>query len=198
MLNTFFLRYELAADSLGIGYAHGKVFMLRPHLLSDRSGGNALDDEVAEDAAVTRVVRAAGLKVRLTQRPFEQPLGRRRFSEVWSRNLRWAQVRRHAYPVVFVLEPAMTSLPVVALAICAAPALGVPALPLAIGVACLWYGAEALLALTARWPLSLRFLVAAPIRDAMALAVWCVAWFHSRYMWRGEAVDLAAPRRTGD
>ena len=192
MLNTQFLRYELAADSLGTGYVHGKVFMVRPSLLSSAEGGSGLDDVAAEDAAATRLVRAAGLKVRLTRRPFEQPIGRRRYADVWSRSLRWAQLRRHAYPIVFVLEPAMTSVPAAVLAFWAAPALGWPALPVAIGTVLAWYGVEAILALVVRWPLSHRFLVAAVIRDGIALAVWFLAWFRTRYVWRGQSIDLAS------
>jgi len=42
----------------------------------DRAGGiRALAAEIAEDAASTKIIRAQGLKVRLVDMPFEQPLG---------------------------------------------------------------------------------------------------------------------------
>lgn len=190
MLNTFFARYELTADSLGGGYVHGKAFLMRAAMLAPSDGRLPLESEVAEDAAATRLVRAHGLKVRLTRRPFEQPLGRRRFAEVWHRNLRWAQLRKRAYPIPFLLEPAMTVVPVLALGFPVAEAVGAPVLPLLILTALAWYGSEALLARLAKWPWSARFFVAAIVRDVLALAIWLVAWFRTRYAWRGEVVEL--------
>lgn len=190
MLNTFFARYELTADSLGGGYVHGKAFLMPVAMLVPRDGRLPLESEVAEDAAATRLVRAQGLKVRLTRRPFEQPLGRRLFAEVWHRNLRWAQLRKRAYPIPFLLEPAMTILPVLALVVPVARAMEAPILVLLMLTALVWYGSEALLARLATWPWSARFFVAVVIRDALALAIWLVAWFRMRYAWRGEVVEL--------
>ena len=59
---------------------------------------------MAEDLAATRLVRAAGLKVRLVRRPFAQPLGARRLGEVWRRQLRWSRVRRMGFPGYFAAE----------------------------------------------------------------------------------------------
>ncbi len=71
----------------------------------DRAGGiPALAKEVAEDAAATKVVRGAGLKVRLVDRPFAQPLGRRSAAEVWNRQLRWARLRRASFLLYFLPE----------------------------------------------------------------------------------------------
>ena len=163
---------------------------MRVAMLAPREGRLPLESEVAEDAAATRLVRAHGLKVRLTRRPFEQPLGRRRCAEVWHRNLRWAQLRKRAYPIPFLLEPAMTVLPVLALGAAVAETLGAPLLPLLLLTSLVWYGSEALLARLANWPWSARFFVAAIVRDVLALAIWLVAWFRTRYAWRGEVVEL--------
>ncbi len=65
---------------------------------------------IAEDIAATHLLRKANLKVRLVGRPFPQPLGTRSFAEVWSRQLRWAQLRRSGLFPIFLLEPLTFSL----------------------------------------------------------------------------------------
>jgi ceramide glucosyltransferase len=192
MLNPLFARYQIVADCIGGGFVHGKVIMIRRSFLASRGGMRALEGEPIEDGAATRLVRAAGKKIRLTRRLFEQPLGRRRLRDVWHRNLRWALQRRYCYPVVFVFEPLMTGLPALAAATLAAMYLGFPVLPLTIGLAVLWYGSEAVLARMAGWPWTLRSVLAAVVRDGMAIGVWGTAWVTTRYVWRGQSVDLSA------
>ena len=87
----------------------------------ERAGGiETLAKEVAEDAASTKVVRGAGLKVRLVDDPFAQPLGHRTAAEVWNRQLRWARLRRASF-LPFFLPEALSGavLPMLALAIVA-------------------------------------------------------------------------------
>ena len=75
VLNTFQARWQYGAEAIGIGFAQGKNMMWRREVL-DRAGGiRALAAEIAEDAASTKIIRAQGLKVRLVDMPFEQPLG---------------------------------------------------------------------------------------------------------------------------
>ena len=121
----------------------------------ERAGGiAALAKEVAEDAAATKIVRGAGLKVRLVDRPFAQPLGRRIADEVWNRQLRWARLRRASFLAYFLPEILSGGvLPMIAVAIIAADALGLPPL-LSAATLCgaFWYGGEMLLAAAAGWP----------------------------------------------
>ena len=120
----------------------------------ERAGGiAALAKEVAEDAAATKIVRGAGLKVRLIDRPLAQPLGYRSAAEVWNRQVRWARLRRASFFAYFLPEALSGGvLPMIALAfVCAATGL-----PLALSVgafAALWYGGEMLLAAAAGWHL---------------------------------------------
>jgi ceramide glucosyltransferase len=191
MLNPLFARYQIVAAGAGAGFVHGKVFMIRTSFLASRGGMRALEGEPIEDGAATRLVRSAGKKIRLTRRPFEQPLGHRRFRDVWQRNLRWALQRRYCYPVVFAIEPLMTGIPTLVAAAVAAAYWALPVLPLTIGTAILWYGSEAVLARLAGWPWSLRSVLAAIVRDGLAVGVWVGAWLGSRYVWRGQSVDLS-------
>ena len=73
----------------------GGEWSVADHLEATGAGGvRALAAELAEDAASTKIVRAAGLRVRLVDNPFQQPLGRRTLKEVWRRQTRWARLRR--------------------------------------------------------------------------------------------------------
>ena len=58
------------------------------HLLDANGGIQALNAEIAEDAASTKLVNRLGLQVHLVSSPFEQPLGRRTGQEIWSRQCR--------------------------------------------------------------------------------------------------------------
>ena len=103
-LNSFQARWQLLADAAGLGFAQGKSMLLNRQVMARAGGFERLGAEVAEDAAATHIIRAAGLKVRLVREPFEQPLGRRSFSSVWKRQLRWARLRRSSFPLFFVPE----------------------------------------------------------------------------------------------
>src|ERR1700674_5630347 len=116
----------------------------------ERSGGiEALAKEVAEDAAATKIVRDAGLKVRLIDRPLAQPLGRRSAAEVWNRQLRWARLRRASFFLYFLPEILSGGvLPMIAVAILAHAF----AWPIVLSVAtfgALWYGGEMILSAAA-------------------------------------------------
>src|SRR5690349_3785198 len=103
-LNTYQARWQYIVDSFGRGFAQGKTMLLRRADLERAGGIAALGREVAEDAAATKVVRDAGLNVRLVDCPLAQPLGRRSAGEVWNRQLRWARLRRACFLIYFLPE----------------------------------------------------------------------------------------------
>ena len=103
-LNTYQARWQYLVDSFGRGFAQGKTMLWRRADLEQAGGIEALAKEVAEDAAATKIVRDAGHKVRLIDRPLAQPLGHRTASEVWNRQLRWARLRRASFFLYFAPE----------------------------------------------------------------------------------------------
>src|SRR5271170_1810131 len=132
-LNTYQARWQYIADAFGFGFAQGKTMLWRRADLERAGGIEALAKEVAEDAASTKIVRGAGLKVRLVDRPLAQPLGHRSAAEVWNRQLRWARLRRASFFIYFLPEIFSGGvLPVIAVAILA-HALGLP-LALCLGI----------------------------------------------------------------
>jgi ceramide glucosyltransferase len=194
-LNTLQARFQYVSEGLGFGFAQGKVIFLRRDLV-ERSGGlRALAADTAEDAAITKMVRRAGLRVRLVTEPFEQPLGRRTAAEIWSRQLRWARLRRNSFPWLFLPEILVgATLPSLALGFAAWQYGYGIAGPVA-GLLFLWFGAEALLALGAGWRLSLRLAAALLLRDLLLPVLWIAACAGSAFVWRGNAMHADSGRR---
>ena len=190
ILNTFQARWQYAAEAVGMGFAQGKNMMWRKEVL-ERSGGiRALAAEIAEDAASTKVVRAQGLKVALVDVPFEQPLGYRTAREVWSRHVRWARLRRVTFPWQFTPEILTGGCAPLLCAAYAARMLDYPMLPWLALVAGLLYGAEAMLTLMARLPLTWVTPLTWLMRDAWLPVMWVDACLFDDFVWHGQPMTV--------
>ena len=190
-LNTYQARWQLAADYIGFGFAQGKSMLWRRDVL-DRAGGIlALGSEIAEDAAATKVVRQQGLRVRLVDRPFKQPLGYRTARQVWDRQLRWARLRRATFTLYYVAEIATGIAPPLIAAAFAIDALDAdPRLSFAALIAA-WYLPEAFLNVRAGWHFSPTTPLAWLARDLLIPIIWMSAWFGRGFEWRGNAMTTA-------
>ena len=193
-LNTFQARWQYAIDTLGQGFCQGKTLLFHRSVLGAR-GIAALADEAAEDAALTRAVRAAGLRVRLVGPPFAQPLGPRTAANVWARQLRWARLRRATFPACFALESALGFWPAAIALGLWAHAAGYSAVDALAGLFCIWYGCEAALAALAGWPMAPRSLVACVLRDLVMPVLWCAAWAGDTFTWHGAELKVSVRGR---
>ncbi len=193
-LNTYQARWQLAADAFGLGFAHGKTMLWRRDILEAAGGIRALGGKPAEDAAGTQIVRDQGLRARLVPNPFPQPLGRRRFIEVWRRQLRWARLRRVSFGLYFYPEILSGGfLPLLVAGTLAASG-ALPATPVLI-FAALWYGAEASLAAALDWPRSPRSIPLWIARDIMLPGLWVAALCGGGFAWRGNEMNVRRARR---
>jgi ceramide glucosyltransferase len=193
-LNTYQARWQYAADSVGFGFAQGKTMLWRRADL-DRAGGiAALAREVAEDAAATKIVRGAGLKVRLVDRPFAQPLGQRTAADVWSRQLRWARLRRASFLLYFLPEIFSGGVPPMIAVAIVAHGLGAPAILCAALFGAFWYGAEMLLAAAAGWPVSALSPLYGLTRDLLLPALFVGALQGNDFTWRGNEMQVERMR----
>jgi ceramide glucosyltransferase len=196
-LNTYQARWQYLADALGFGFAQGKSMLWRRADLERAGGIAALAREVAEDAASTKVVRGAGLKVRLVDQPFPQPLGYRSAAEVWSRQLRWARLRRASFFAYFLPEALSGGvLPMIALA-CIAPALGLPPALSVMSLGAVWYGGEMLLAAAAGWHLPALYPVYGLARDLLIPLLFVGALRGDDFVWRGNEMQVERLRARG-
>jgi ceramide glucosyltransferase len=190
-LNTYQARWQYAADSVGMGFAQGKTMLLRRRDLAAAGGIHALADEIAEDAAATKIIRRSGLRARLVDAPFPQPLGRRTAKQVWDRQTRWSRLRRISFPGYFGAEIFTGCLLPLAAAACATDAIDVPAAALVAGLAVVWFGSEAMLARAAGWHLGPASPLVWGLRDALLPLVWMHAWLSEGYAWRGNEISTA-------
>jgi len=193
-LNTYQARWQYFVDRFGRGFAQGKTMLWRRADV-DRAGGiEALGREIAEDAAATKIVRGAGLKVRLVDRPVAQPLGRRGVREVWNRQLRWARLRRASFFIYFLPEILSGGvLPMICAAILA-HALGWPGLLFISAFALFWYGSEMVLAAASGWHVSLLHPLYGLMRDLMLPTLFVAALRGNDFIWRGNAMQVERVR----
>ncbi|HEY5337111.1 MAG TPA: ceramide glucosyltransferase, partial [Rhizomicrobium sp.] len=190
ILNTYQARWQYSADGVGTGFAQGKNMLWRRDILEAGGGIRALAAEIAEDAASTKLVRRAGLKINLVDSPFEQPLGKRSFGDVWLRQIRWARMRRKTFPFHFAPEILAGAILPVILASYTAHLLNWN-VPLAAGLTfALLYGAETILALANRWYFSWRLPLLFVLRDLMLPVIYVDAWLVNNFTWRGNSMSV--------
>ena len=190
-LNTYQARWQYAGEACGFGFAQGKTMLWRRDILEAAGGIEALGAEIAEDAAATKIIHRAGLNAHLVDGSFEQPLGLRTMREVWSRQMRWARLRRATFPLHFAPELFTTSLFALAAAWFGAEAFDCPPWLALAATALLWYGGEAILAGLAGWPLSWRAPLAWFVRDLLLPCLYVEAWVSDEFTWRGNAMTVA-------
>jgi ceramide glucosyltransferase len=189
-LNTYQARWQYAADGVGTGFAQGKNMLWRRDILEAGGGIRALAAEIAEDAASTKVVRRAGLKIHLVDSPFQQPLGRRALYDVWHRQIRWARMRRKTFPSYYLPEILAGSATPVLVGAYAADLIGWN-VPLTAALVLLsLYCSETILAFANKWYFSWRLLFLFLLRDVMQPAIYLDAWLMDDFVWRGTAMTV--------
>ncbi len=191
-LNSQQARWQYAGEAVGLGFAQGKSMLWYKPMLDAEGGIAALGAEIAEDAAATKLVRRLGRKVHLVSSPFEQPLGRRELAQIWSRQARWARLRRVTFPAFFAPEILLGCLPPLVLALAAAVlstgdlsfATVIPAVLAAV------YLPELALIRAKNWRLSIWTLPAMLVRDVLSPAIWVKSWLGGSFDWRGNTMTI--------
>jgi ceramide glucosyltransferase len=116
--------------------------------------------------------RRNGLRVRLVDAPFEQPLGYRKPAEMWRRQVRWARLRRTSFKAHFVPEIlAGGAWPMAAAFSVGQSDLSLASVP---ALAVVWYGGEAV-SWAAGWHLTVRSPLAWALRDLLLPAIGSTA-----------------------
>ncbi len=191
-LNSQQARWQYAGEAVGLGFAQGKSMLWYKPMLDAEGGIAALGAEIAEDAAATKLVRRLGRKVHLVSSPFEQPLGRRELVQIWSRQARWARLRRVTFPAFFAPEILLGCLPPLLLALAAVALstgdISFAAVTLAVLVAV--YLPELALIWAKNWRFSVFTLPAMLMRDVLAPAIWVRSWLSGSFDWRGNTMTI--------
>jgi ceramide glucosyltransferase len=191
-LNSQQARWQYAGEAIGLGFAQGKSMLWYKPMLDAEGGIAALGAEIAEDAASTKLVRRLGRKVHLVASPFEQPLGRRELSQIWSRQARWARLRRVTFPTFFAPEILLGCLPplIFALGAAALSTTDVSFATVALAVLAAIYLPELALILAKNWRLSLWTLPAMLVRDILMPLIWARSWLSGSFDWRGNTMTI--------
>ena len=173
-LNTLQARYQYFSESLGFGFAQGKSMLFRRDV-SNAPAGSAPWRRRMPRTRPPRKWSPRRAQVHLVDAPFEQPLGWRTAREVWSRQVRWARLRRVSFPWLFAPELFVGAAFPAAAAGIAAAGFGANAIATVAGFLLLWFGAELGLAYRGGWRQSLRFALALPVRDLLLPVLWVAA-----------------------
>jgi len=192
-INGYFARVLMLARLLGMGFGCGKIMLFRRSSIERAGGLQNLAWALGEDAAMTAAVAHLGLKTVLADRVTEQPLGRRSWSEVWNRQLRWRLIWRFQAPAVFAGSLLTSAMPAAIAAALAAPVLGFAPAILAGLTLTAWLGAEVALSLARGWPVSFWSPLAFLGREILEMLVWLRALTTSEVKWAGVVYRLGKP-----
>ena len=189
-LNTLQARWQYAGEALGLGFAQGKSMLWHKPMLDANGGIRALAAEIAEDAAATKLVNGLACASISSPRPSSSRSAGARLGEVWSRQARWARLRRVTFPLFFAPEILTGAVVPLLLALVAAASAGF-SLPLtAIAVLAAFYLPECALAWSKGWYLSPRMVAAIMARDLILPAMWARGWLGGAVDWRGNAMTI--------
>lgn len=202
-INGHQARFLLAADRLGMPVASGGVTIMTKDVLEDIGGHRGFLNYMADDYSVVRSVRGrVGRTTWLANVMPRLPVGRRRWREVWRRQVRWGSTRLKLSPEVkalVLLEPAIGWLASGIALVVALLAAGVAPGWLVLAVVAhtvAWLGAEAWFLAAHRLPFGPRAWLAALAREALVPLLAVQAWLgRNRIDWRG--TNLAAGWRPG-
>ena len=190
-LNTYQARWQYAADTVGLGFAQGKTMLWRradlersrrhprPRRRDCRGRGG---DQGGAPRRQARAPRRSRLR---------PAAGVRSAGQIWSRQVRWAKLRRATFPVFFLPEVLSGACAPLLAAAYAAEALDVSGVGVAAALGAVWYGCEALLARAAGWHMSALSPLAWVARDLMLPVLWVQAWLGNSFSWRGNDMHLA-------
>lgn len=191
-LNGYQARWQYTAAAVGMGFAQGKTMLLHRDVIARGGDITALGAEPAEDAALTKLVRAQGLSVRLAEPRFTQPVGYRTLRQMLDRQTRWAQLRRATFASLYAAE--MLGGMAVPLAVVMFAAHLVVWPPTVVGAAFVasWLFVEAVFTWAVGWHLSWRSPFAWLLRETLLPVVWIQGWLRQEYSWGGSTVVLGS------
>ena len=111
---------------------------------------------------------------------------------MWRRQTRWARLRRAGFPLFFLPEIFGGAVLPLAAAGYAAYGAGLSVVGTVTALALAWYGLETALVWAVRWHLTPLFPLYAMLRDLLLPGLWIDAWVGTEFVWRGNAMSVAA------
>jgi anti-anti-sigma factor len=181
-------RFLFAADWLGLPVASGGVTLLSRETLERIGYGDGFTRFIADDYSVTDSVRRLDLGTQLSDVMPGLPLGKRRWRDVWRRQVRWARTRLRlpVWPLV-LWEPLIGWLASMVMGLVALAAADVApewVVAAALGHTALWLVAEKWFMAGRGLAFGPRAALAALAREALAPALMATALSGRSMPWR--------------
>jgi ceramide glucosyltransferase len=182
-------RFLFAADRLGLAVASGGITLLANTTLQRIGNWRGFNRWIADDYSVVRSVRELGMKTRLGVVMPRLPLGRRPWSTVWRRQVRWARTRLRlpVWPLV-LWEPAVGWAATGAAGVAGLAAAGVGAGPIVAAIAghtIAWVAAEKWFMAGRGLSFGARAACASLAREALVPVLIASAFGSRSIYWRG-------------
>jgi len=174
----------------GVSFALGSTIAIPRAILNEIGGFEPLVDELADDYRIGNAVHSAGYRIVISDYVIEDVIGQERFSQMWSRRLRWARTVRSCRPAGYASTIITHGLPLGILFLGAAGFSGIGWGVLA--TICLIRAASSL-TITLKYtrdPNLLRWFVLLPISDLLSVALFVASYCGRHIMWRGEKFRL--------
>lgn len=189
LMNTQFMGGVLVARMLeGVRFALGPSAVVRRHALEAIGGWDALDEYLAEDFMLGKLIAERGDGVILSSVRVQHHIGNAPWDATMNHRLRWCRSTRRSRPHGYIGEVFTNPLPLAVALVCAAPYLWTAlALTAAVRYAACWAAAKWAL----NDPLALRDFVWIPVQDMIAFGVWVAGFFGNTVSWRGRTYELS-------
>jgi ceramide glucosyltransferase len=184
-INNFYARILMFARAAGLGFNCGKIMLFRRSDVERAGGLERLAWALGEDAALSDALARLGLRTVLADRVTHQPLGRRRWAQIWDRQLRWRLIWRVQAPAVFAAALVGSAVLAALAGALAAHAFGYSPTAVAAATLILWFCLETSLGLARGWPVSFLSPIAFLGRELIDAAVWVRALTTSEVGWSG-------------
>lgn len=183
-MNTEFLSGVLVARLLsGMDFALGCTLAVRRNALEGIGGMEALENYLAEDFMLGKLVAQSGRRVILSSYVIEHRIGSQSFAANVRHRLRWARSTRRSRPWGYVGEVFTNPLPLALLMLFIAPA-SWPFVLLAAAFRAA--SAFAVAACVLHDPLTRRKFYLIPLQDIFSFATWVAGFFGNTIEWRGQ------------
>jgi len=183
-MNTEFLGGVLVARLLsGMDFAVGCTLAVRRSALEKIGGLEALENYLAEDFMMGKLIQQSGSRVILSSYVIEHRIGSQNFAANLRHRLRWARSTRRSRPWGYVGEVFTNPVPLAFLMLALAPA----SWPFVIAI-CIFRGgaAFAIAVIVLHNPLTARDLYLVPLQDVFSFVTWIAGFFGNTIEWRGQ------------
>jgi ceramide glucosyltransferase len=190
LMNTQFMGGVLVARILeGVKFALGPSSVARRAAIESIGGWNALDEYLAEDFMLGKLIAESGAGVILSSARVQHRIGNAGWGATMAHRLRWCRSTRRSRPKGYIGEVFTNPTPIAL----AATAVHPSAWPLLVFTLTLRYiSCWAVASWALRDRMASRDFWAVPVQDLIAFGVWVAGFFGNTVAWRGIRYELSA------